>query len=129
MKYHIPPLDIILSNMENGRYGVAVPAAASILSSVRSRYIDSAEAGNELINFCEPSDFRVGVSSIVDELKRLGVKEFTISYNGSGLMADLAEFEVYGAKLDGMTTVFRDKDFYSSFDNVPKALAIRLKIA
>ena len=67
-------------------------------------YLYSKEAGNDLPNFAEVI-WDYDIEAILEDCRKLGVKEFTISSTFSSLIETLAAFEKQGISMAGLTTV------------------------
>lgn len=67
-------------------------------------YYYSREAGNELINFGEVIWER-DIETIIEDCKRFGLNEFTISSTFSSLLITVQRFLDLGCELCGMVTV------------------------
>ena len=64
-------------------------------------YLYSKEAGNDLPNFAEVI-WDYDIEAILEDCRKLGVKEFTISSTFSSLIETIAKFEELGCTLDGI---------------------------
>lgn len=67
-------------------------------------YLYSKEAGNELPNFAEVI-WDDDIEEILTDMKKTGIKEFTISSTFSSLINTIARFEELGCTLDGIVKV------------------------
>jgi hypothetical protein len=67
-------------------------------------YFCSREAGNDLINFDEVI-WDYDIDAIIENCRRFGIEEFTISSNFSGLITTIAELEKRGLHLDGLVEI------------------------
>ena len=67
-------------------------------------YFYSQEAGNDLINFGEVI-WDYDIDEILENCRRFGITEFTISSTFSSLIETLAEFQKHGFKMAGLTEV------------------------
>lgn len=67
-------------------------------------YFYSVDAGNELINFAEVI-WDYDIDAILENCKRLGITEFTISSTFSSLITTIAEFQKRGCTLNGLTEI------------------------
>ena len=67
-------------------------------------YFYSIDAGNELINFAEVI-WDYDIDPILENCKRLGITEFTISSTFSSLITTIAELKKKGCTLDGLTEI------------------------
>ena len=67
-------------------------------------YFYSLDAGNDLINFGEVI-WDYDIDQIIENCRRFGIKEFTISSTFSSLIETLAEFQKHGFKMAGLTEV------------------------
>ena len=63
-------------------------------------YLYSKEAGNDLPNFAEVI-WDYDIKAILEDCRKLGVKEFTISSTFSSLIETIAKFEELGGTLAG----------------------------
>lgn len=61
-------------------------------------YFYSKTAGNRLINFGEVI-WEKDIEGIIENCRRFGIKDFTISSTFSGLLTTLAEFEKHGCHM------------------------------
>ena len=61
-------------------------------------YFYSRTAGNRLINFAEVI-WEKDIEEILENCRRFGIKDFTISSTFSGLLTTLAEFEKHGCHM------------------------------
>lgn len=87
-------------------------------------YKNSKAAKNDIINFYET--WEKNIEEIVQNCYENGITEFTISSNATGVITILADFEAYGCRLQGMTTV---NHYISDIDgNVRIIPAIKMKI-
>ena len=67
-------------------------------------YLYSRDAGNDLPNFAD-TIWDDEIPAILDDCRRCGITEFTISSTFSGMVKTIAEFERHGCKLQGMTKI------------------------
>lgn len=67
-------------------------------------YFYSLEAGNDLINFGEVI-WDYDIDPIIENCRRFGIKEFTISSTFSSLITTIAEFQKRGINLDGLIEI------------------------
>ena len=67
-------------------------------------YFYSLEAGNDLINFGEVI-WDYDIDPILENCRRFGIKEFTISSTFSSLILTIAELQKKGCKLDGLVEI------------------------
>ena len=67
-------------------------------------YFYSIDAGNDLINFAEVI-WDYDIDPILENCKRLGISEFTISSTFSSLITTIAELQKKGCTLDGLTEI------------------------
>lgn len=67
-------------------------------------YFYSIEAENDLINFAEVI-WDYDIDPILEDCKKFGITQFTISSTFSSLIATIAEFEKRGCHLAGLTEV------------------------
>ena len=67
-------------------------------------YFTALESGNEQLDFDEVI-WDEDIEAILEDCKRFGVKQFTISSNFSSLTKTIARFLELGCSLDGMTRV------------------------
>lgn len=67
-------------------------------------YLYSRDAGNNLLNFAE-TIWDDEIPAILDDCRRCGITEFTVSSTFSGMVKTIAEFEHHGCKLQGMTEI------------------------
>ena len=74
-------------------------------------YLYSKEAGNDLPNFADVIG-NYDIEAILEDCRKLGVKEFTISSTFSSLIETIAKFEELGCTLDGIVKV---KERYAHF--------------
>lgn len=90
-------------------------------------YFRSKEAGNELIDFNEVI-WNDEIEDIVNICEENGISEFTISNTMSSLIETLAEFEKYGFKMNGLTTVYAHyTDFFTGKKAIIPAIKMSLK--
>lgn len=75
-----------------------------INSTFGAAYFYSQDAGNELINFAEVI-WDDDIDEIIENCKRLGVTEFTISSTFSSLIETIAELQKRGCTLDGLVEI------------------------
>lgn len=89
-------------------------------------YINSKEAGNESIDFADVIwDYEI--EEIVEGLKEVGEKEFTISSTFSSLVETLEKFTELGCKMEGLTKVkARYKDFLTGEQQVIPAIKMTI---
>ena len=67
-------------------------------------YLYSRDAGNDLLNFADTIwDDEIPV--ILENCRRTGITEFTISSTFSSMVKTIAEFERHGCRLQGMTEI------------------------
>ena len=82
-------------------------------------YLHARRGQNELPDF-DDVIWEDNVEDIVENCRRFGVKEFTISSPFSGLIRILARFEELGVRVKGMVTInFWIPEFDGSFSSVP----------
>lgn len=67
-------------------------------------YFYSMEADNDMINFSEVI-WDYDIDPILENCKRLGIIEFTISSTFSSLIETIAELQKKGCNLDGLTEI------------------------
>jgi hypothetical protein len=67
-------------------------------------YFYSREAGNDLINFDEVI-WDYDIDGIIENCRRFGIREFTISSTFSSLIVTIAELEKRGLHLDGLVEI------------------------
>ena len=67
-------------------------------------YRKSIDAGNDLIDFSDVI-WDYDIDPILDDCRKFGITEFTISSTFSNLIATIAEFEKRGCHLAGLTEV------------------------
>ena len=67
-------------------------------------YLYSRDAGNDLLNFAD-TIWEDEIPAILNDCRRCGITEFTISSTFSGMVKTIAEFERYGCRLHGMTEI------------------------
>ena len=87
-------------------------------------YFYSIDAGNDLINFAEVI-WDYDIEAILEDCRKLGVKEFTISSTFSSLIETIAKFEELGCTLDGIVKV---KERYTHFGSDEHALIPAFKM-
>ena len=87
-------------------------------------YLYSKEAGNDLPNFAEVI-WDYDIEAILEDCRKLGVKEFTISSTFSSLIETIAKFEELGCTLDGIVKV---KERYTHFGSDEHALISAFKM-
>lgn len=79
-------------------------------------YFYSEEAGNDLINFAEVI-WDHDIDAIIENCRRFGITEFTISSTFSSLIITIAEFEKRGCKLGGLVEInSRHNDWNACFE-------------
>ena len=82
-------------------------------------YFYSQDAGNDLINFSEVI-WDYDIDEIIENCKRFGITEFTISSTFSSLILTIAEFEKRGWKLQGLVEInSRHDDWKACFEGKP----------
>lgn len=67
-------------------------------------YFYSKDAGNDLINFGEVI-WEHDIEAIIENCRRFGIKEFTISSTFSSLITTIAEFEKKGANIGDLVEI------------------------
>ena len=67
-------------------------------------YFYSLDAGNDLINYGEVI-WDYDIDPIIENCRRFGIKEFTISSTFSSLITTIAEFQKRGINLDGLIEI------------------------
>ena len=72
--------------------------------TVCQAYFYSIDAGNDLINFGEVI-WDYDIDPILENCRRFGIKEFTISSTFSSLILTIAELQKKGCKLDGLVEI------------------------
>lgn len=83
-------------------------------------YFYSEEAGNDLINFGEVI-WDYDIDEILENCRRFGITEFTISSTFSSLIVTIAEFQKKGCKLEGLIEInSRFDDWKSCFEGETK---------
>ena len=79
-------------------------------------YFYSDEAENDLINFAEVI-WDHDIDAIIENCRRFGITEFTISSTFSSLIITIAEFEKRGCKLEGLVEInSRYNDWNACFE-------------
>ena len=83
-------------------------------------YLYSKKAGNELPNFGEVI-WDYDIEEIIEDCRKFGVKEFTISSTYSNLITTMARFEELGCTLDGIVKIkSRIADYHTGeHDTIP----------
>ena len=83
-------------------------------------YLYSQKAGNELPNFGEVI-WDDDIEEIIEDCRKFGVKEFTISSTYSNLITTMARFEKLGCTLDGIVKIkSRIADYHTGeHDTIP----------
>ena len=89
-------------------------------------YLWSRDAGNELPNFAEVI-WDYDIEEIIDNCRRLGVKEFTISSTFSSLIQTIAKFEELGCTLDGIVKIKDRYHFGSDTQDLIPAFKMTVK--
>ncbi len=93
-------IEILEKAAENGtRF-----ADINVNSTFGAAYFYSEDAGNYLINFAEVI-WDYDIDEIIENCKRFGIMEFTISSTFSSLILTIAEFEKRGVHLEGLTEI------------------------
>lgn len=87
-------------------------------------YLWSREAGNDLPNFAEVI-WDDDIETILNDCRKLGVKEFTISSTFSSLITTIARLEELGCTLDGIVKI---KDRYTHFGREERDLIPAFKM-
>ena len=87
-------------------------------------YLYSKEVGNDLPNFAEVI-WDYDIEAILEDCRKLGVKEFTISSTFSSLIETIAKFEELGCTLDGIVKV---KERYTHFRSDDRTLIPAFKM-
>ena len=83
-------------------------------------YFYSQEAGNDLINFGEVI-WDYDIDEILENCRRFGITEFTISSTFSSLIVTIAELQKKGCKLEGLIEInSRFDDWKSCFEGETK---------
>ena len=82
------------------------------------------QQGNDLPNFAEVI-WDYDIEAILEDCRKLGVKEFTISSTFSSLIETIAKFEELGCTLDGIVKV---KERYTHFGSDEHALIPAFKM-
>jgi hypothetical protein len=95
-----------------------------INSTLGQAYEWSKETGNELPNFNEVI-WDYDIQQIIDDCRKSGVKEITISSTFSSLIQTIARFEELGCKLDGIVKI---KDRQTCFRNNEEIPAFKMSI-
>jgi hypothetical protein len=91
----------ILEEAAENRKGYA---EININSTFGAAYFYSREAGNDLINFNDVI-WDYDIDEIIENCRRFGIGEFTISSTFSSLIETIAEFEKRGLHLDGLVEI------------------------
>lgn len=87
-------------------------------------YFYSKQAGNRLLNFAEVIWER-DVPAIIENCRRFGITDFTISSTYSGLLTTLAEFEKNGCHMVRLTEVNANyTEFTGNLSEEPKQAVI-----
>lgn len=81
------------------------PRMAGSNATMYWAYVESKEAGNDLIDFHEVI-WEEDIPEIVRICRENDITEFTISCTFSSLIETLAEFEKRGCKMNGLTQVY-----------------------
>ena len=83
-------------------------------------YFYSQDAGNDLINFSEVI-WDYDIDEILENCRRFGITEFTISSTFSSLIVTIAELQKKGCKLEGLIEInSRFDDWKSCFEGETK---------
>ena len=89
-------------------------------------YSHSLEAGNELIDF-DDVIWDDDIKEIIENCKRFGITEFTISSGFSSIIETLGEFSELGCKVDGIVKVKSiHKDRQTGENRIVPAIRISL---
>ena len=80
------------------------PGEAGMNFTLLAAYCQALQAGNDLPNFAEVIWDR-DIEPIIEDCRKYGITEFTVSSTFSGLIATIAQFEKTGCKLEGLTEV------------------------
>ena len=81
-------------------------------------YMKSIEAGNDILDFNDVI-WEHDIQPIVDTCNKVGITEFTISSNFTGLLKTMYELEKRGFKVVGITEV---RASYMDFEKQDKAI-------
>ncbi len=76
----------------------------NVNSTFGAAYFYSKEAGNDLMNFAEVI-WDYDIDAIIENCRRFGISEFTISSTFSSLILTIAEFQKRGCKLEGLVEI------------------------
>ena len=89
-------------------------------------YSHSMEAGNELIDF-DDVIWDEDIEEIIENCKRYGITEFTVSSGFSRIIETLDKFAEHGCKVDGLIKVKSiHKDFQTNKKKVIPAIKMSL---
>ena len=92
----------------------------NVNSTFGAAYFYSKEAGNDLINFAEVI-WDYDIDEILENCRRFGITEFTISSTFSSLIVTIAELQKKGCKLEGLIEInSRFDDWKSCFEGETK---------
>ncbi|MGI6256614.1 MAG: DUF7698 family protein [Anaerovoracaceae bacterium] len=101
------------------------PKEAGMNFTLLAAYYQALQAGNDLPNFTEVIWDR-DIEPIIEDCKKYGITEFTISSTFSGLITTIAEFEKRGCKLEGLTEV---KATYTDWETREKEILPAFKMS
>ena len=105
MKYKVEAIETAKTGMSWKEIGVNW--------TLGQAYLYSKEAGNELPNFAEVI-WDDDIEEILADMKKTGIKEFTISSTFSSLIGTIAKFEELGCSLDGIVKVHERYTYFGS---------------
>ena len=92
----------------------------NVNSTFGAAYFYSKAAGNDLINFAEVI-WDYDIDEILENCRRFGITEFTISSTFSSLIVTIAELQKKGCKLEGLIEInSRFDDWKSCFEGETK---------
>lgn len=100
MKYEVKAIEEAIANDREWGW-----KKLGINRTLGDAYLFSREAGNDVPNFND-AIWDEEVEQIVSDCRRLGIKEFTISSNWSGMLKSVGEFVNCGCTLDGYVEVY-----------------------
>lgn len=122
MKKHIETIDNAIKNNPQ-----ASPKELGFNSTFGAAYLDSIEAENDLPNFGRVI-WEDDIDEILEDCRKTGITEFTISSAFSGLLTTIAEFQKRGCTMQGLVEINSsyDKDWRTGEKKRIPALLIKV---
>ena len=108
---HIQEFDDIREALRTQGKGVHDVDQEQVNYAIFKAYLNSKRNGRSLLNFDETLWY-YDVQPIVETCRKLGIKEFTMTTNQTGLIEILGEFQRLGARISGVIEIAAHRIFF-----------------